>query len=872
MGLDTSIVAAIEAGRPVILPDQHRAAALGLAWARLQLDAGREAWFTPTLLTWDAWLARQWQRASQRGLVPVLQLLSPAQERVLWQQVLEEMSLPQQDPDALLAHAAALMRAAGRATQSLLNLSRSAFSEEEKLLAAALVEVRRHCAVRGVLSLRLAPPELLVGALADSPAPAVAGVRRLTPLQELLQAECWPRMPLLQPPPAAQGDRPRAVQALNADAELVACARWCESKLRANPDARLLVLSASKDPGPDIQGAALWSLLAPEQRSDQSLRSQMLVVEGGEPLQHQMLVSDALTALELVREQIETEWLLKLLRSPYVPFGTAAQQDDLSHWLRSAGMARWQAGVLRSALAEPAQGNAAAGALLGWLELLHLQLVPRGRRQAAAGWAATFGSCLQALRFAADVRLDSREVQRLTRWHELLDELAALDQFQEQLDPDAALQCLRSLAAQARHQEATGDAAVTLSTNGSDPVASYDGIWVLGMTDVQWPAPPRPDAYVSIAEQRRSRWPEASVAERHAEAQWAFARWRARTPDLVLSCALRDGDIRNRPAQVLMREASAWDAEATVPAVPGCVMERTGDMALPAVEASTLARPLGGGVERLRVQQACAFRAQMHWRLGAKPPSRLSEGVTALLRGGLLHALLQELWTQLREQAGLLALNAEAEAALIDDCWQLAVRAHPEAGWLSPDTLQRERDRARQVVLKVLALERQRTPFAVQDCERSVQWRAQGAGLRLRIDRIDQLPDGSRVLIDYKSGEAGSIKLHEGALEPLQLALYVCALAAAGEEVGAAALLGLKHSKFGYSGVAAAASPLPARLKPVADWGAAVAGWEGALLGLMRAHLSGEAGLAVDARVCLDCHLPALCRRAGLDDPESGDE
>ena len=853
------------------MADAHRAAALGLAWARLQLESGHETWATPTILTWDAWLARQWQHAAQRGVVPVLQLLSPGQERALWHRVLEGMVQPHQDPDTLLAHAAALMRAAARANQSLLNLCRSAFSEEEKLLATALVEVRRQCAAQQLLSLRLAPPELLVGALASSPPPAGAGVRRLTPLQGALQSECWPGTPLLLAPPPALDAQPRAVHAMNADAELAACARWCEVKLRANPDARLLVLSASKDAGLNTQGARLWSLLAPQQRADQRLRAAMLVVEGGEPLLHQMLVSDALTALDLANGRIETDALLQLLRSPYVQFGTTVHHEDLSRWLQSAGMARWQSAALCDALQDLARDNPAADALRGWLQLLQQSLIPRGR-QSAAQWAATFGSCLQALRFAVDIRLDSREAQRLARWHELLDELAALDQFHGQLGLAAAVQVLRSLAAQVRHQEATGDAAVTVSANVSDPVASYDGIWVLGMTQVQWPAAPRPDAYVAIAEQRRSGWPEASVPERHIEADWVFARWRARTGELVLSYAQRDGDIRNRPALVVVRETLPWEADSALPAVPGSVLEKVEDLALPAVEASQLAKPLGGGVERLRLQQACAFRAQMQWRLRAEPAARLSEGVTPLLRGGLLHALLQEIWKVLRDQATLLALGAEAEAALFDRCWQLAVRAHEGAGWITAGTLERERDRCRVLVTRVLELERQRTPFAVQDCERSLQWHAEGACLRLRVDRIDRLPDGSRLLIDYKSGEPDSIKLQDGVLDPLQLALYVSALAAAGEPVGAAALLSLKHTKFGFSGVAAGTSPVPAPLKQVEDWGVALAGWEAGLLGLVREHLKGEAGLAADAKACRHCHLQALCRRAGLDDPEPDDE
>ncbi len=65
----------------------------------------------------------------------------------------------------------------------------------------------------------------------------------------------------------------------------------------------------------------------------------------------------------------------------------------------------------------------------------------------------------------------------------------------------------------------------------------------------------------------------------------------------------------------------------------------------------------------------------------------------------------------------------------------------------------------------------------------------------MRIDRIDDTDDGA-LLIDYKSGAAGSIRLHEGEARPLQLAAYVVALADAGVAVDGAVLLSLKPAQL----------------------------------------------------------------------------
>ena len=61
----------------------------------------------------------------------------------------------------------------------------------------------------------------------------------------------------------------------------------------------------------------------------------------------------------------------------------------------------------------------------------------------------------------------------------------------------------------------------------------------------------------------------------------------------------------------------------------------------------------------------------------------------------------------------------------------------------------------RSVLRKWLDAERQREPFEVEQLEHGTQT-ARYAGLEyaVRIDRVDRLADGTRVLIDYKTGLA----------------------------------------------------------------------------------------------------------------------
>jgi probable DNA repair protein len=512
--------------------------------------------------------------------------------------------------------------------------------------------------------------------------------------------------------------------------------------------------------------------------------------------------------------------------------------------------------------------------MLAWFDQARAMLAAVPVRS-GTGWAECFSLCLRAAGFATGRALDSRDAQRLERWAELLDEFAGLDAAMPPLDCSAALQALRRLARQSMHQVATGDAAITFSTRLDDPVAQYDGIWVMGLTENRWPAPPRPDPYVPLHEQRRCGWPQAGVTQRLLAAGWLQRRWQLRTGNLVLSYARQEADVRHRPSALLARFDGPWEETEVAAAEPLAMAAAAGrDAALPPMSTAELALPLRGGVERLRVQQECAFRAQAQWRLGAEAPASLTDGIPPRLRGILLHSVLEGLWEELRDQQRLLALSPDSRAALVARHWSAALRDNAAAGvaWLAPGVLERECLRTARLLERVLALESARAPFSVQLREHEVAWRHDPASLVMRIDRIDQTATGQQLLVDYKSGTADSIRLHEGEARPLQLAAYVVALADAGIDVDAALLLGLSPAQPGYAGASGMEEALPGRVKQVEDWPLMQLQWRRELAQLLADHLRGSALLAENSAACRYCHLPAFCRRraAGEASPEEG--
>ena len=858
--MDAAVEQALAAGRTVIVPTPQRASALRFAWARHQLRKGLPVWASPDVLTWDAWLGREWQRAqlaSAQG--PTHTSLGRSQERLLWEQAL--LGLDRDDAHLLTSHASALAQSAARVVRSGIPESRIGVTEEEQLLVAASRALRERCEARGWICLTLTPAEGFSGLRCA--APLVAGQPELDLLQRRLGRMLWPDAALLAPPatPAAQT---RFLRAPDRSSELQAVAQWCHQQLVQDGARRLLVVSVYSDPPVRVLACQLWSQLATDTAAELtgSIDPALLTVEGGESLLQHALIADALAALQLLGDAVDTAALCQLLLSPYLHFSGIVECTSLEWQLREWGRARWPSRVLTGNLATLESRCPVAARLADWLS--QLRSAADEGPLSMGGWAAVFDKLLTAAGFPGNRSLDSHDAQRLTRWRELLDEFAALDSVAGTVSADEALRRLRALATHGTHEAASRDAAITLTDDIGDPLVNYDGIWVLGLSESQWPRPPRPNPFVPLVEQQQASWPEASVTLRAQQAAQSLACWRARAGQLQLSYAQLDADIHCRPSPVLAREQPDWEMppSASCHARTGLSQPMAVDHALPARAPEAHGITLRSGARLLQQQQDCPFRAQAEQRLGAGDLPQFADGISVLMRGSLLHGLCEGLWKELGDQRGLLALTQAQRLDCIERHWRRALNGLEKGirDRVDVRVLERERRRTAQLINRLLELEAARPDFRIAAVEQELQINWGGARLRMRVDRIDELADGSRLLIDYKSGRADRIKLDADEPRPLQLAAYVAALASQDAPVQGAALLSLHAAQLGFRGRALDIENAPRGLKVQPDWNEQSARWQQVVEQLLDAHLQGDARVAPAQGACRYCHLASFCR------------
>jgi probable DNA repair protein len=328
---------------------------------------------------------------------------------------------------------------------------------------------------------------------------------------------------------------------------------------------------------------------------------------------------------------------------------------------------------------------------------------------------------------------------------------------------------------------------------------------------------------------------------------------------------------------------------ATPPAAPPTTAEaafaarvplaRVADGKAPALAAGAALR---GGAYVLGAQSDCPFQAVARYRLAAREWPTASAGLTPQERGILVHATLEAFWTDVRDHAGLMALEAGALAARVGRAFDAARAKLAPARWASlPQVVAAgEGDRVVRLVRAWLdEVERARPAFVVEatECRRPLS--LAGLDFDVAFDRLDRLDDGTRAIIDYKSGRGvAPAKWFEERPQGTQLPAYALAQGQGAPEapVSAVVFAQLRPGELRALGLAADASRWPGLAEPadleldeVPDWPAALAHWSRALEHLAQDLREGEA--AVDPRadaVCNRCHLHPVCRIAGVD-PEA---
>jgi probable DNA repair protein len=591
------------------------------------------------------------------------------------------------------------------------------------------------------------------------------------------------------------------------------------------------------------------------------------------PLSEQGPVAAALGILSCGRE-MELDDIGRLLRSPYLAGAeTEAEGRALfDRFLRSLRRDSCPIETLRS-LADRQS--------LPKLSRIFAALARRrqgARRRGPYGWREDLESLLEKVGWPGERPLDSREYQVVKAWREkLLPRFAALDAVSRPLSRAEAVGLLRRLAAEIEFQVEKPDPGLQvcgiLEAGGLD----FDHLWVLGLHENAWPPPPRPNPFIPLDLQVRCGMPHADAGRETDFARRVMARLAASAPRVIFSHPLQEGDCGLR-ASPLIAGLPASDALSVAEHDPvrilhtaGPELESVADVRGPALPVQVTA---SGGTGILRDQALCPFRAFARHRLSTRSLDVVGPGLDPSTRGTLAHAVLERFWRRMNSHKRLSALAASEREDVLRDCVALAVEDYfKDRPPRPPETmLENERERLRSLLGEWLSAVEDLRPAPAREVETEKEHEDEFGGLRIRtrVDRIDTLEDGRRVVIDYKTGRVALDDLFGDRLLEPQLPVYAAGFTNAGLagvaigelRRGGCSLKGVARDSDIFSrGEAFGGSRLAAR-HDLEDWDGLLEKWRSRLDDLGGEFRSGLAAVNPVSRqkACRICDLAGLCR------------
>ncbi len=872
----TSIHDSLAAGKTIITPTLRLARRVKAAWAELAEQAAIQ---TPSVYALEGWLEVRWRDGSDSGQLPPSKLLGRLEERLVWEQVIEQ-DLARSDDFSLLQ----LGKAAQQAMRSRQLLLEYGCDYRSSAVSMAFREDPDCSAfLRWVTAFdqRLANEGLATSADAQRALLKLSPVNResvvlfhcidVTPLASQVLAHLTVSVEDISgevtgPAPLTQADAPKLVGRTFPDrrSELEAAARWAAQRWRVAAGTTAIVLLDMEND----RSLCEYALRAEFDALDSRYNSLPVNFSKGISLAETPMYRDALGVLSLISVSISRQKLLELLRSPYLATQNLLTSEkglllvkrlfSLATDPISVSDLRHQATKLSLPLSEH-------------LEAMRAMRLMSSKQDLWA-WADSFKSILALWQWPARPAMDSLEHQQRERLDGVFDQFLSLSEVAGVVGHQQALQLFQRTLSESVFQPKTEDNAVQVLGLREALGLNFEAIWLCGMQSGALPRAAMLQPFIPPVLQQTFGLPEASSASVEHHAVKLLRSFAQTHGALYASWHRFEAAVEVLPSKLLAEQTPIFETAA--------INQRwlTDDLQRVSLEyiSDTQAPPptleegkASGGASLLKDQSQCPFRSWAAHRLRLRAMDDVAFGLTSFERGSLMHRALFTLWGEIEHLEKLRALSVDARASLV----ALAV---DEALMRIEDHIRRrvgsacldiERRYLSELLGRWLILESQRSAdFSVIARESPVEVRVGPLRLNMRLDRIDQLDDGRHVVIDYKSGGALTLSawLGERPMDP-QLPIY----ALQDHNIAGIAWARVKHreekfvalgDELGFKSEEQLTDQLRRYQGPAMDWPQLRESWRSSFENLAQEFCEGHAAIAPQKGACTYCDFASVCR------------
>lgn len=740
-----------------------------------QIASGSQSWQRASIYSVGAWLTACWQQARYSGSnVPAL--LSPSQERIVWQSIIEEEQAGLFD----IASTARLAISASRLISEWQIPTRgdawNDYADPQHFLRWQQ-RFRQKCNTEGWISRgdiwRLLPKWISDG-LYEPRLTVFAAFERFTPaLQQVKNAfgKHAAVEPITKGTPTAEVPAQSCPDFAN---EIEHAARFARSVLEGNQKKSVAVfvpdLAAHRPLVERTFRKIFYPFAAFHLIRDSSSEQQHSAfhVNASRPLYEYPMIANALLLLQLARPRIAMTDACAILRSPYIA-GAVSEKHERAF----ADLFLRRRRDIDVALRDIESASAGCPGLQTIWAKLRDKLKRGLAHRDLPAWSEFMRDLLAALGWPGEAALTSEELDLVERWKNAVSTLASLGLVSKIVSYDRALTLLRGLLSQDGPEFGDWFSPVQIIDSSEAAALKFDCGFLTGLSEERWPPPLHPSALVPLNVQRAHNIPGASRQSIFEIRQGATESLFSAAPILAATFSGRLSPLAAQSTRMKTEPFTEWRGKMPLDSYTPIALDEIDDSYGPPFASLTTTR---GGTGVIRSQSLCPFRGFAEYRLQSTVPEEACFGFDSRDRGQFLHKALQSVWEFLNTQDRLRSTSLEELRTIVREAVLAAVRDDASSPFHRLTT-NAERERLENLILEWLEIERSRThPFTVDSVEQKRSYEISGLRLDLRIDRMDRLQDGSVLLIDYKSGKQTYTKLEGQRPAEPQLLVYAAAI------------------------------------------------------------------------------------------------
>ncbi len=467
------------------------------------------------------------------------------------------------------------------------------------------------------------------------------------------------------------------------------------------------------------------------------------------------------------------------------------------------------------------------------------------KQQTHDQWLLNFNTRLQDWGFITDRTLSSVEYQLFNKYQQTSLGLNQLSQTSGKVHASQALTDLKKWLTQVIFQAQSAKTPVQILGSLEAEGLYFDAAWVLGMTDNFLPAAFNSPRFISNSIAQQHKIPHSSFELITKDAQDTLNNLINLSDQVVCSYAQTHLESEQRPSPLLVFNTSVEILTGTFQSVP---RENIDDS-----QASPLTdTQVRGGVGILKDQMACAFKGFVH-RLNTVSYDEPHIGLSRAEQGDIIHKVLEKIYQRIKTRHELLSLNQDELTNLINSNIKLELNHHPLSGFS-----QVEHDRLTQLIHKFIETEKQRDEFRVIATEQVIEANINGLRFTTRLDRIDEMENGDRIIFDYKTGNIPSNPWCGSTIKEPQLPIY-----ASTNPTDGVAFIKPAADKISYIGIAKDHESLPKKTtkqNSCTDWDQQLKLWQQQLDQSSLDYQQGKAEVLPTKNACTYCEYDSLCR------------